>query len=47
MSSTVEVNRFSMKENYFLVSKGAPEVIGNLLKEKPSGYNKWYKDLAI
>lgn len=46
MSSTIEVTKFPMAEKNFLVTKGAPEIVGDLLKDKPSEYNQWCKDLA-
>ncbi len=46
MSSVVFAENFMSSNRNFLVTKGAPEVIGSLLKDKPENYDKWYRDLA-
>lgn len=48
MSTVVFTNGMDISGNKdFLVTKGAPEVVGKLLKEKPSHYDDWSKNLAI
>lgn len=47
MSTIIQTTKFSLPNQYFLVTKGAPEIIGSLLSDKPKKFNDWYKDLAI
>lgn len=46
MSSIIKVKEFDTKQEDYLVVKGAPEVIGDLLLNKPKNYDKFYFELA-